>query len=229
MYTQVYGTFLKMVGKTWEPPSYKLIQKFPYIPTEQDADRLIAASGKKLAAALQTAKETALRVGEITSLKWINLDSEKSLIVCNDPEKNSLPRIFKISSKLNAMLNKLPRRNEYIFACPIAGRLIHLLTMERKTILRKLQDTALANIHFHTLRHWKATVLSHETKNPMLVKEFLGHKSLLTTQRYIHIEQALFKDLDDKFTVMAVKTPEESNPCLRLALNTYAKKTTWYS
>jgi len=224
MYTQVYATFLKMLGKTWEQPSYKLTQKFPYIPTEQDIDRLIAASGKKLATALQTAKETAFRVGEIASLKWINLDSEKSLIICNDPEKNSQPRILKISSKLNAMLNKLPKRNEYIFGCPISGRLQHLLTMERKTILRKLQDPKLANIHFHTLRHWKATMLYHETKNPMLVKEFLGHKSLLTTQRYIHIEQALFKDQDDKFTVMAVKTPEEIKALLEVGFEYICQK-----
>jgi hypothetical protein len=67
-------------------------------------------------------------------------------------------------------------------------------------------------------------VLYHETKNPMLVKEFLGHKSLLATQRYIHLEQALFKDQDDKFTVMAVKTPEEIKALLEVGFEYVCQK-----
>ena len=66
----------------------------------------------------------------------------------------------------------------------------------------------------------------HETKNPMLAKEFLGHKSLQSTQRYIHMEQALFKEQDDKFIVMAVKTPEEIKGLLEVGSNTYARKMT---
>jgi hypothetical protein len=52
-------------------------------------------------------------------------------------------------------------------------------------------------------------MLYHETKYPLLVKEFLGHRNLDTTLLYIQLEKTLFKIDSDEFTVKAVRKLEE--------------------
>jgi len=59
-------------------------------------------------------------------------------------------------------------------------------------------------------------MLYHETKDPFLVKEFLRHKSLDTTQLYIQIEKTLFQNDSDEFTVKAVKDPKEIQALLEV-------------
>jgi integrase/ribosomal protein S27AE len=220
---QVYNTFLDMLGIKWRVPSYKLKHKFPFLPTEQELDRFIASAGKKLAAALETAKETAMRVGEIARIKWTDIDFEKSIIFCNEPEKNSEPRVFKASAKLIAMVNALPRKNEYVFG-PRAQSLDCLLFAERKCMMRKLQEPRLAKIGFHTFRHWKATALYHETHNPLLVKEYLGHRSMDSTLLYIQLEKTLYKEQSDTFNVMAIRDQEEIKSLLETGFDYVCQK-----
>jgi len=222
-FCHLYTTFLKFIGKQWEQPSYHPTRKLPFIPTEDEIDRFIAASGKKLAAALQIAKETAMRVGEIAKLKWTDIDFEKAIIFCNNPEKNCEPGVYKISQKLISMLNMLPKEREYIFG-PSPRNLKTLMYYARKTILRKLGEPRLASIGFHTLRHWKATKLYHETKNPLLVKEFLRHKNLDSTLIYIQLEKALYQDRNENFIVMATKNPEEIKALLEVGFDYVCQK-----
>jgi hypothetical protein len=49
----------------------------------------------------------------------------------------------------------------------------------------------------------------HQTKNPILTMNLLGHKKLDTTLLYIQIDETIFKDMNEEFMVKAAKTPEE--------------------
>ena len=79
-----------------EPPCYKPVRKYPYIPTEEEINQLIAASGKKLATFLQLLKETGMRCGEAANLKWADIDFARKCVKIT-PEKGSDPRILPIS------------------------------------------------------------------------------------------------------------------------------------
>lgn len=61
--------FLRINGLTWEKPRTNVVQKFPFIPTEQEIDALISGSGKKTATFLQLLKENAMRCGEAKRLQ----------------------------------------------------------------------------------------------------------------------------------------------------------------
>jgi len=52
--------------------------------------------------------------------------------------------------------------------------------------------------------------LYHQTKNILLVKEFLGHASLENTLLYIQVEQAIFGlSNDDEYEVTATNDKED--------------------
>jgi integrase len=204
-----YTLFLKSHSLTWNPPRFRITRKIPYIPPERDLDDLIAACPKKTATFLQTLKETALRVSEAARLQWKDIDLERKLIVMNQPSKGGTPRIFKISEKLARMLSGLHRKNEWVWGTNSKVTRGSVFYRERRNAVHKLSNPRLMKIGFHTFRHWKATMLYHQTKNPMLVKEFLGHRVLDTTLLYIQTETALFMEENDGFMVQAVKTPED--------------------
>ncbi|MEM3618511.1 MAG: tyrosine-type recombinase/integrase [Candidatus Bathyarchaeia archaeon] len=219
-----YTLYAKMHGYAWNPPKCVVTRKLPFIPTEQELDALIAACGRKTAAFLQLLKETAMRCGEAIRLKWVDVDFERQTITLNSPEKGSKARVWKVSRRLIEMLSRLPRVNEYVFGGVTVQSLKSSFWNSRKRAAWKLQNPRLNRISFHTFRHWKATMLYHQTKDPLLVKEFLGHRKLDSTLFYIQLEQALFKEADDEFTVKTASTPDEIKALLEVGFEYVCSK-----
>ena len=207
-----YSQFLTFIGLKWQPPNYQITRKIPFIPTEQEIDDLIAASPNPLAAFLQLLKETAMRRGEAIAVPWKDVDLERRIIMCNYPEKGSNPRIFnELSGKLLNMLNNLPKENEMLFGTTTEGMLKNQLCRTRKRLAFKLANPRLNEIHFHTFRHWKATMLYHYKPDILVVAEFLGHKDLENTRLYIQLEKSLFKNLpSDQFITKIAHNVEEA-------------------
>lgn len=199
-----YTSFLKMHGETWKKPKYSRVRKLPFIPTETEIDQLIASCNKKTAAFLQLLKETGMRRGEAWNLKWTDLDFQNKSVRVT-PEKGGNPRVLKISSKLIAMLKLLPQQTPE----PFNGSLIHFarsFRRQRRKSSHKLQNRRIEQIHFHTFRHWKATMEYHRTKDILYVKQLLGHKSIQNTMKYTQLMD--FKD--DEFTCKVAETIREA-------------------
>ncbi len=107
------------------------------------------------------------------------------------------------------MLNNLPRRSEKVFGSNSLGTIEATFIAARRSFAQRLQNPRLLRITFHTFRHWKATVLYHQTKDIYYVKQFLGHKSLSSTEVYINIEWTMFESACDEFAVKVIGKPEE--------------------
>jgi integrase len=219
-----YTLFLRMQGLTWEPPICHAARKLPFIPTEKELNDLIAGTGRKTSVFFQTLKETAMRCGECSKLKWENVDLQRRTIILNEAEKNGNPRIFSISSTLEAMLARLPKKSEYVFGSPSKQARSSMFYTERRRVAHKLGNPRLLKIGLHTFRHWKATMLYHETHDIVLVKEFLGHKTLDVTLLYIQIEKALFRNAAENFIVKATKETEEIQGLLEVGFEYVCQK-----
>jgi type 1 fimbriae regulatory protein FimB/type 1 fimbriae regulatory protein FimE len=180
-----YTVYLRMHNKKWDPPRYKIAYKLPFIPTEKELDDLIAGCGPKTSTFLQLLKETGARCGEANKLKWTDLDLERGTIRIT-PEKGSKPRIFKLSNRLLSRLMSLKRNSEKIF-CKHVVTQRRLFSKQRKNLARKLQNPRLMQIHFHTFRHWKATMEYHKTKDILHVMNILGHKNIMNTLKYTQL------------------------------------------
>ena len=196
----------------FEMPRYFRIDTIPFVPQETEIDQLISGCGEKTAAFLQLLKETGVRPGEAWMLRWKDIDPETGSVTVT-PEKGSNARQLRISNRLISMLNNLQRPYEYCFRNPKIDPENSMRTyqkvfeQQRKKIAKRLQNPRINAISFRTLRHWRASTLYHKTKDILLVKSELGHKSLTSTLVYTHLIS--FKENDD-FVCKAAKTANEA-------------------
>ena len=109
-----YYLYAKYYNITWVRPNYKAIRQLPFIPQEREIDDLIAGVNAEIALLLTIAKESGARAGEIYRLLWTDVDFEAHTITLL-AEKNSNPRRFKTSRKLQNMLECYPKSTEQIF------------------------------------------------------------------------------------------------------------------
>jgi integrase/predicted RNA-binding Zn-ribbon protein involved in translation (DUF1610 family) len=183
---EAYTSFLTFMGGKWDPPKYQRIEKIPFIPTEQEIDQLIAGCGEKTASLLQALKETGMRIGEAWNLKWTDIDFVNSTLSVT-PEKGSHARMFKVSNKLLAMINTIPKKSEKIFGTYELRGYRSSYVRQRKRTANKLQNQRINRITFHTFRHWKATMEYHRTKDILHVMRILGHKNIKNTLIYTQL------------------------------------------
>ena len=58
-------------------------------------------------------------------------------------------------------------------------------------------------------------MLYHRTKDPLYVRDFLGHKSMKNTEKYMNIERTLFSGTDgDAYTVKVTDKQHEATTYL---------------
>lgn len=202
---KAYTLFLQIKGLIWKPPKYNPVYKLPFIPVEREIDDIIAGCSRKMAAFIELLKETAMRRGEAFALKWTDIDSVQRTVRIM-PEKGSNPRIFRISNNLAAMLCSLPRTSERVFSYKNILYLEKTFRKQRKRIAFKLGNPRILQIHFHTLRHWKATMEYAKTKDILHVKQLLGHKSIENTLKYTQ----LINFGEDEYLCKTAKTVDEA-------------------
>lgn len=219
--TYAYDLMTKMLGITWTKPRYRQEETLPFVPEEKELNDLIAScKSRRMAAFLQTLKETYADPTEALRLRWIDIDFSKSIITINKPVKGHLPGQIKVSSNVLAMLNVLPKTSERIF--PITYKSAYdCFKQVRKRAAARLQNPRLLAISFRTYRHWGGTMIAHYTNgNVLTVKKLLRHKRIDNTMKYIHM--ITFKD--DEFEVGSATTVEEAKKLLSVGFDYIAEK-----
>src|SRR5437867_1628142 len=201
-----YSLLAKSKGFRFERPRYQRTEKLPFIPMESEIDALISGTGPKTSALLLLLKETACRVGEAWNIKWTDVDFERC-VVNVIPEKGSHPRQFKISSKLCSILSRLPRKNPKLFGGRDLENFRINFQSQKYNLANKLGNPRLAQITFHTFRHWKATYEYNRTHDILYVMRLLGHKSIQNTLRYTQLVDWKSED----FTCKIAMTLQEAS------------------
>lgn len=97
------------------------------------------------------------------------------------------------------MLKALPQK----YDMPFQGS-VHCVrsnfTIQRKRAAEKLKNPRFLSIHFHTFRHWKATMEYHKTKDILHVMRMLGHRSINSTLLYTQLVNFEGDEYDVKVT-----------------------------
>jgi integrase len=200
-----YTSFLVMNGGTWQPPRYKRVERIPWIPTETEIDQLVAGCSFKVGAFLQLLKETGMRPGEALRLEWTDLDPVNGTVRVT-PEKGSSPRIFRVSRGLMERLYSMPKDSQMVFGGVKLKSVEKRFQVQRRRIASKLRNPRLLRITFVTLRHWKATMEYHRTRDILHVMRILGHKNIKNTLVYTHLVDLK----DEEYISKAAWTLEEA-------------------
>ena len=135
---------------------------------------------------------TGMRRGEITNLRWQDVDlTRKILTIQSSPTfktKNGKRRVIPISDTALYILSAKKDRDisEYVFTLNAAkiseGWLTH--AFKKAVYDVRLKDDRL---HFHSLRHTFASWLVQDGVSIYAVKELLGHSNVRTTEVYSHL------------------------------------------
>ena len=124
------------------------------------------------------ALETAMRRGELLSMKWINVDLKKRTALL-EITKNGDSRTVPLSMKAIAVLQELPRS--------IDGRVFPITANSLKAAWqRAVARTGLADLRFHDLRHTATSRLAAKLPNVIELGAVTGHKDVRMLQRYYH-------------------------------------------
>jgi integrase len=81
-----------------------------------------------------------------------------------------------------------------------------------------LQNNQIRRITIHTFRHWKATMLYHQTKDIVYVQQFLGHKPINHKLKYIQLSSAMFHD-ENNFIFKVANNHREAIALLEAGFN----------
>lgn len=216
-----YDVFVRMQGLSWTKPKYKYSPKVPFVPITEEIDIMIAGcSSKRLRVFLQGLKETGADPGELYALEWTEIDFTRKKVTINHPVKNHNPRILNVSDKWLRMLGTLPRNSKHVWGLIKYKSLSSNLRYRRKRLAHAYGNSRLNRVKFTSFRHWKGTMEYHKTHDIMYVKELLGHKSLLSTQVYVHLEKKLFEQLQSEYLVRRARSIKG---CLALAAVGFTK------
>jgi integrase len=122
--------------------------------------------------------ETAMRRGEILSLRWENINYQTRtayLALTKNGESRKVP----LSTRAMETLQSLPRS--------IDGRVLPINFAALETNFKRARERAgLTDLRIHDLRHTAATRLSERLPNLLELSAVTGHKSLVMLKRYYH-------------------------------------------
>ncbi|MCW4046970.1 MAG: site-specific integrase [Candidatus Bathyarchaeota archaeon] len=203
---KTYKAFTKAFNIDWEPVKIRYKAKEPFYPLEEEIDLLINSCSKTTAAFLQVAKDTGARISEIRRIQWTDINEKNQTIAINHPAKGSRTRTIKVSEKTLWMLKQLKKNHgEYVFNPTFVSQR-KIFNRTRKKLAEKTQNPRLLQIHFHTLRHWRASMEYEKTGDIYAVKNLLGHVSISNTDRYQHGNFS-----SDEYIVKRPRTSQEED------------------
>ena len=176
----------------WEIPRPKKPFILPKVLAEGEISCLFnAVRPLKHKAILFAAYSCGLRVSEVIALKWKHIDRERSQILI-EQAKGKKDRYVTLSPVLKAILisyyrKAAPRPALYVFegtaqGTPYSARSAQIIFQQAR-----LRAGIKMHLTFHALRHSFATHLLEKGTAVRYIQEVLGHFSIKTTTRYLHV------------------------------------------
>lgn len=193
-----FFSWLHATGKRPDDPSAALAavnvpKTLPRVIPDSDFAKALLATTGATRAAILLARYACLRLNEIATLKTTDRHGDFLLV----RGKGGKERIVYLAPDLLHALNELEREQGpgYYFPGRFAGH-VH------KDALHKIIKRV-TGWNPHALRHAGATTAYRRTKDLRAVQMMLGHSSIKTTERYLHINDDALRNVSLATELMA--------------------------
>ena len=193
----------------WQIPRPKKPLLLPKLLNESELGKLFnALTNKKHKAMLFTAYSAGLRVSEIVNLKLEDIDSKRMQIFISRA-KGKKDRYVNLSPVLLDILRKYkleykPQPKEWLFESEQTLTIYPTRTVQQIFQNAKEKAGIKKEVGIHSLRHSFATHLLEKGTDIKFIKDLLGHFSIKTTERYLHVSRQklvnIMSPLDDLMT-----------------------------
>ncbi len=161
---------------------------------------------------------TGLRIGEVLTLRWSDVDLQDRLLLVRrglSAGQETLPkgrrhRFVPLPTPATQTLARLADRDDYTGPDDyvLANRLGRRLDPSalRRRYKRGCEAAGLRPVRLHGLRHAAGSLIAR-TADPVFVRDFLGHAKLATTDRYLSakLRPEELRRLDDAFGVSQIE------------------------
>lgn len=140
---------------------------------------------------------TGMRITELSNIRISHIEGNYIKIIA----KWNKERKVYITNKLNKQIQEYILNhniNDYLFTDSQGNKLDRSGISEIVKNAYKYAGIGDKGYTTHTLRHTSATILYQHTDDILIVKEFLGHNSILSSQVYTHIHNNKVKEAVDK-------------------------------
>lgn len=121
--------------------------------------------------------ESAMRRGELLSLRWADVFLEDRFVRLRDT-KNGESRDVPLSTRARDVLTALPRVSAQVF--PLSFDAV------KKAFTRAVARAGIEDLHFHDLRHEATSRIAEKLDNVLELSSVTGHKTLAMLKRYYH-------------------------------------------
>ncbi len=187
-------------GKLPKRQKNKDVRSREYL-TEEEVELLIEAArdtgrhGHRDATLILIAYRHGLRVSELVSLKWEQIDLRQGLLHVNR-RKNGAASTHPLRGPEIRALRRLKRDypdTPYIFVTERKGPLT--TSTVRKLLTRAGEKAELSfPVHPHMLRHACGFKLANDGQDTRAIQHYLGHKNIQHTVRYTELSAGRFND-----------------------------------
>lgn len=169
---------LRADDPTLEIASIRVPPRVPRVAPDDDVELALAGAAPRHRAMVLLARYACLRLTELTTLHTRDREGERLRI----RGKGDRERVVYANEPLMFALHALERDQGAGYYFP-GLRGAHMHPMSVNKII-----TRVTGWNPHSLRHAGATAAYNATGDLRAVQEMLGHASLATTQRYLHLD-----------------------------------------
>ena len=154
--------------------------------SSQEENILIQKTTFNMQAVIIFAIETGMRLGEILSLEWTQIQNDMAVL---NQTKNNEIRYVPISKNVKELLTKIKKNKDdlrvFYFWKSVSGFESSWQKFKRKE--------GLVDLRFHDLRHEAISRMFEKGMNHMEVSSISGHKSLHVLRKYTHYNYQYLK------------------------------------
>ena len=191
---------------------FKRSGRLPELLSQEEVARLLSSpKNPKHRVLLMTDYGTGLRVSELVALKVNHIDSPR-LLTRVEQGKGSKDRYTLLSEPLLLQLReywKLYRPRVWLFPGRDPERPMSVSQAQRIYSKAKKDAGIQRAGGIHTLRHCFATHLLEAGEDLRTIQALLGHSSIKTTMRYLHVTQKHISKLNSPFDLLRLPRPGE--------------------